>query len=141
MYFDHEGNRTAVSPLALQAHTDTLLGHTTLGGEGYVVAELSPYETDLAWDDLTEPDDIAGVVGLLGRATAKVHCSADEDSDQTLVEFQVEHVVAGVLEGRRKEFTAHVVDFAVDYAARVRRDHALFVSAFREGEIGGIAAT
>ena len=140
-YFEHEGHRTVVSQRALQVHTDPLLGHTTMNGRGYVVAELSPYELDVDWTDLDDPAEMASLVDSLGRATAKVHCSADEDSDQTLVEFQVEHVVAGVLEGRRKEFTAHVVDFAVDYAARVRRDHALFVSAFREGEIGGIAAT
>jgi len=57
------------------------------------------------------------------------------------VEFQVEHAIAEVLDGRRDEFTADIVDFGIDYAGRVRRDHALFVSAFREGEIGGVTAT
>jgi uncharacterized protein (DUF2252 family) len=140
-YFEHEGHRTVVSQRALQVHTDPLLGHTTVGGRGYVVSELSPYELDLDWSDLDDPDDMGTLVDSLGRATAKVHCASDEDSDQTLVDFQVEEAVAGVLEGRRKEFVAHVVDFGIDYAARVRRDHALFVSAFREGEIGGVAAT
>jgi len=140
-YFEHEGHRTAVSQRALQVHTDPLLGHTTLDGVGYVVAEVSPYELDLDWGDLNEPDDIRGVVDTLGRATAKVHCASDEDSDQDLVDFQVEEAIAEVLEGRRKEFTAEIVEFGLTYAARVRRDHALFVSAFREGEIGGVSAT
>ncbi|MDP3967442.1 MAG: DUF2252 domain-containing protein [Nocardioides sp.] len=139
-YFDHEGHRTAVSQRALQVHTDPLLGHTTLGGEGYVVAELSPYEKDLSWDDLTEPDDVAGVVGLLGRATAKVHCSADEDSDQDLVELQVEEAVVAVLDGRRRAFVEDVTEFGIRYADRVREDHALFVDAFRAGDIG-VSAT
>jgi uncharacterized protein (DUF2252 family) len=69
-YFDHEGHRTVVSQRALQVHTDPLLGYTTLGGVGYVVSEVSPYEVDLDWSDLTEPDEIAEVVDLLGRATA-----------------------------------------------------------------------
>lgn len=140
-YFDHEGHRTVVSQRALQVHTDPLLGHTTMAGRGYVVSEVSPYEIDLDWSDLTEPEEMAVLVESLGRASAKVHCASDEDSDQTLVDFQVEEAIAQVLEGRRKEFTVEIVDFGLTYAARVRRDHGLFVSAFREGEIGGVAAT
>jgi uncharacterized protein (DUF2252 family) len=139
-YFEHEGHRTAVSQRALQAHTDPLLGHTRLGGVGYVVSEISPYEVDLDWSGITEPDDIAAVVDLLGRATAKVHCASDEDSEQDLVDFQVEDAIAESLDRRRKEFTAWVTDWAVAYAERVRRDHDLFVEAFREGSIG-VSAT
>jgi hypothetical protein len=34
-----------------------------------------------------------------------------------------------------------VVEFAHDYAAQVRADHALFVDAFRQGRIRGVAAS
>ncbi len=139
-YFDNEGHRTVVSQRALQAHTDPMLGWTSLDGEGYVVKELSPYELDLEWGELNEPDDIATVVEQLGRATAKIHCASDEDSDQSLVSFQVEEAVATCLQGRRKAFIAALTDFAVEYAGTVRRDHALFVEAFREGKVG-VAAT
>ena len=139
-YFAHEGHRTVVSQRALQVHTDPLLGHTELDGVGYVVSEISPYEVDLDWGGINEPDEIAAVVDLLGRATAKIHCASDEDSEQDLVDFQVEEAISTLLEGRRKEFTAYVVDFGLDYALRVRADHALFVDAFREGRIG-IAST
>ncbi|WP_244928241.1 DUF2252 domain-containing protein [Nocardioides sp. W7] len=135
-YFENEGHRTVVSQRALQVHTDPLLGWTELDGVGYVVSEVSPYEEDLDWAGLTEPDDIAQVVSLLGRATAKIHCASDEDSDQDLVDFQVEEAIVTSLEGRRREFTAWVTDFATSYAERVRADHALFVDAFREGRIG-----
>lgn len=135
-YFDHEGHRTVVSQRALQVHTDPLLGHTELGGVGYVVAEVSPYEVDLDWGDLTEPDDIAGVVDLLGRATAKIHCASDEDSDQDLVELQVEEAVAASVHRRRRELVAWVTDFGLDYAEQARSDHARFVEAFRSGRIG-----
>ena len=117
-------------------HTDPLLGFTEVDGTGYVVAEVSPYEVDLDWRDLTEPDDIAHVVDLLGRATAKIHCASDEDSDQDLVDFQVEEAIAASLEGRRREFTSWVTDFGLSYADQVRDDHELFVRAFREGRIG-----
>ncbi|KQP64848.1 DUF2252 domain-containing protein [Nocardioides sp. Leaf285] len=135
-YFRHEGHRTVVSQRALQVHTDPLLGFTEVDGTGYVVAEVSPYEVDLDWRDLTEPDDIAHVVDLLGRATAKIHCASDEDSDQDLVDFQVEEAIAASLEGRRREFTSWVTDFGLSYADQVRDDHELFVRAFREGRIG-----
>ncbi|HEU5036339.1 MAG TPA: DUF2252 domain-containing protein [Nocardioides sp.] len=139
-YFQHEGHRTVVSQRALQVHTDPLLGYTDLDGVGYVVAELSPYEVDLDWSGLTEPDEIAAVVDLLGRATAKIHCASDEDSDQDLVAFQVEEAIAGSVDRRRKELTAWLTDFALSYAERVREDHALFVDAFRAGRIG-VSAT
>ena len=139
-YFEHEGHRTVVSQLALQVHTDPLLGYTEIDGVGYVVAEVSPYEVDLDWSEITEPDDIAAVVDLLGRATAKIHCASDEDSTQDLVDFQVEDAVAESLEGRRREFIRWITDFGMDYAGRVREDHALFVEAFREGRIG-VSAT
>ena len=43
---------------ALQARADPWLGWTELNGVGQVVSELSPYEADLEWGSLTEPDEI-----------------------------------------------------------------------------------
>jgi uncharacterized protein (DUF2252 family) len=140
-YFENEGHRTVVSQRALQVHTDPLLGHTNLEGVGYVVAEVSPYETDLDWAEVNEPDEMGDVVDALGRATAKVHCASDEDSEQDLVPFQTEEAIAAVLEGRREDFVADITEFGLGYADRVREDHALFVDAFREGRIGGVEAT
>jgi uncharacterized protein (DUF2252 family) len=139
--FRHHGHRTAVSQRALQAHADPLLGWTDLNGVGFVVSEVSPYEADLDWSELTEPAEIAPVVDNLGRATAKVHCVADSDADHSLVPFQTEEAIAEVVAGREDEFVGWVVEFAHDYAARVREDHALFVDAFRHGRIPGVAAS
>ena len=47
----------------------------------------------------------------------------------------------GVVAGREDEFVAWVVEFAHEYAAQVRADHALFVEAFRSGAIPGVAST
>ena len=139
-YFEHEGHRTAVSQRALQVHTDPLLGHTSIGGVGYVVTEVSPYEVDLDWGNINEPADMRAIVDLLGRATAKIHCASDEDSDQDLVDIQVEAAIVDSLKGRRQDFTEWLCQWGIDYSARVREDHALFVDAFREGRMG-IAAT
>ena len=135
-YFEHEGHRTSVSQRALQVHTDPLLGHTTIDGVGFIVSEISPYEVDLDWSEINEPDDMRSVVDLLGRATAKIHCASDEDSQQDLVDFDVEAAIAKSLEGRRNEFVQWLCDWGIAYAVRVREDHALFVDAFREGQVG-----
>ncbi|WP_219419099.1 DUF2252 domain-containing protein [Pseudonocardia nigra] len=139
--FHHHGHRTAVSQRALQAHADPLLGWTDLDGVGFVVSQVSPYEADLDWSELTEPSEIAPVMDYLGRATAKVHCVADSDADHGLVPFQTEEAIRGVVGGQEDEFVGWVTDFAHAYAAQVRADHALFVDAFRGGQIPGVAAS
>jgi uncharacterized protein (DUF2252 family) len=140
-YFEHEGHRTATSQRAQQSHASQFLGYTDLRGTGFLVAELSPYELDLDWEDLTEPDDIRPVLEQLGRATAKLHCVGDADSDHTLVPFQMEDAITTMIGGRRDEFVADLVAFAHSYAERTQEDHRLFVDAFRDGRIPGIAST
>jgi uncharacterized protein (DUF2252 family) len=139
--FEHQGHRTAVSQRALQAHADPWLGWCALRGVGQVVQELSPYEEDLDWDDIAEPDDMEPLLESLGRATAKVHCVSDADSDQTLVDFQVEEAVAAALGGREEAFADALADFAAAYGSLARDDHVRFVEAFRAGEIPGVEAT
>ncbi len=140
-YFEHQGHRTVISQRALQRHTDPFLGWTTLRDTGYVVAEMSPYESDLDWDDLTEPDQVEPVLRDLGRATAKVHCASDEDSAEDLVEFQIEEAIAETLDGDQEGFVRDIVDRGLDYAEQARADHERFVDAFREGRVGGLSAT
>jgi uncharacterized protein (DUF2252 family) len=82
-YFRHHGHRTAVSQRALQAHADPWLGWTEMEGIGFVVVEYSPYEADLDWSALTEPEEMAEVLADLGRATAKIHCVSDTDATET----------------------------------------------------------
>ncbi|OLF06112.1 hypothetical protein BLA60_32740 [Actinophytocola xinjiangensis] len=138
-YFAHEGHRTAVSQRALQAHADPWLGHTELGGVGFVVSELSPYTADLDWSELTEPAEMAPVLSYLGRATAKMHCVSDSDSEQSLVDFQVEEAIAAVIDDE-DAFVGAVTEFGMAYAEQTRHDHRLFVDTFRGGGIPGISS-
>jgi uncharacterized protein (DUF2252 family) len=140
-HFQHEGHRTAISQRALQSHASPFLGHTEIGGIGFLVAELSPYQLDLDWDDLTEPDEIVPVVAQLGRATAKIHCVGDADSDHELVDFQTEEAITAMIGDRRAEFIADLTAFAHAYAERTRADHRLFVNAFRAGQVPGISSS
>ena len=137
-YFKHNGHRTAVSQRALQAHADPWLGYTEIDEVGFVVSELSPYVEDLDWSDLTEPEQMSPVLDYLGRATAKVHCVADKDSDPNIVGFQTEDEIIEALSGNEKEFVQEMVDFGARYSEIARNDHRLFVDAFRNGRIPGL---
>jgi uncharacterized protein (DUF2252 family) len=137
-YFEHQGHRTAVSQRALQAHADPWLGWTELRGVGQFVKELSPYEADLDWDALSEPEEVLPLLSDLGRATAKVHCVSDAGSDQTLVTFQTEEAIMNVLDGREDEFCAELASWGAAYGELARDDYRRFVDAFRNGEITGV---
>jgi uncharacterized protein (DUF2252 family) len=135
--FEHHGHRTALSQRALQAHADRFLGWAIMPVNGhptgFVVSEYSPYQTDLAWDEITEPDEIGPLVEQLGRATAKIHCVSDDEAEDGIVDFSVEKVIAEAVAGRVEDFVADLVQFAHAYARRAQDDHRLFVEAFRGG--------
>ncbi|MGH2969414.1 MAG: DUF2252 domain-containing protein [Solirubrobacteraceae bacterium] len=137
-YFSHQGHRTAVSQRALQAHADPWLGWCELRGRGQLVKELSPYEADLDWDAVTEPEEIMPLLRSLGQATAKVHCVSDAGSDQTLVEFQTEEAIAAAVGDEDEAFAEDLADFGAAYGELARDDHRRFVDAFRNGEIPGL---
>jgi uncharacterized protein (DUF2252 family) len=137
-YFEHQGHRTAVSQRALQAHSDPWLGWCELGGVGQVVQELSPYENDLEWDSVSEPDEILPLLSYLGQATAKVHCVSDAASDQPLVDFEIEEALMTVIGDEDERFTADLAAFGAAYGELARDDHRRFVDAFRNGAIPGL---
>ena len=63
-----------------------------------------------------------------------MHCVSDEDSDEDLVDFQTEEAIAEAIGEDERPFVDDLVDFGISYADRARKDHALFVGAFREGK-------
>ncbi len=136
--FEHHGHRTVLSQRALQAHADPWLGWTELRGAGQVVAELSPYVTDLDWDAVSEPDEILPLLRYLGQATAKVHCVSDASSDASLVPFAVEDAIVAVVGDETEAFAADLAEFGAAYGALAREDHRRFVDAFRNGLIPGL---
>ena len=137
-YFKHQGHRTAVSQRALQAHSDPWLGWCELGGEGQVVQELSPYENDLDWGSISEPDEILPLLRYLGQATAKVHCVSDAASDQPLVDFEIEEALMEAIGDEDERFAADLAEFGAAYGELARDDHRRFVDAFRNGAIPGV---
>jgi len=138
--FEHPGHRTAVSQRALQAHADPWLGWCELRGKGQLVKELSPYEADLDWDAVSEPDEIVPLLRWLGQATAKVHCVSDAGSDDALVDFQTEDAIVEAVGDREDEFASDLADFGAAYGELARDDHRRFVDSFRNGAIPGLEA-
>ncbi|MFD8558072.1 DUF2252 domain-containing protein [Streptosporangium canum] len=137
-YFTHQGHRTAESQRALQAYADPWLGYTTLNGVGQLVAEVSPYSADLDWGDVNEPDELASVIRDLGRAVARMHSVADDESSHDLVDFSTEDAIVAVIDGDADGFTGMLVGFAHAYGAQARTDHQLFVDLFRNGRLPGL---
>jgi uncharacterized protein (DUF2252 family) len=137
-YFQHQGHRTAESQRALQAHADPWLGFTELGGVGQLVAEVSPYAADLDWSDVNEPAELAGVIGDLGRAVARMHSVADDESSHDLVDYSTEEEIVAVVDKDEAGFVAHLVEFAHTYGLRAREDHQIFVDLFRNGRLPGL---
>ncbi|GAA2519682.1 DUF2252 domain-containing protein [Pilimelia columellifera] len=137
-YFRHQGHRTAESQRALQAHADPWCGFTEFDGVGQVVAEVSPYAADLDWSDVNEPADLAGVTTDLGRAVARMHSVADDESAHDLVDFSTEEAIATAVGGDDARFVGMLVDFSHRYGARARDDHQLFVDLFRNNRLPGL---
>jgi uncharacterized protein (DUF2252 family) len=137
-YFQHQGHRTAESQRALQAHADPWLGYTTLDGVGQLVAEVSPYAADLDWSDVNEPDELRAVVNDLGRAVARMHSVADDESSHDLVDFSTEEAIVAAVDSDEAGFVAHLVDFAHRYGDQAREDHQDFVDVFRNGRLPGL---
>ncbi|MEV0454388.1 DUF2252 domain-containing protein [Catellatospora methionotrophica] len=137
-YFVHQGHRTAESQRALQAAADAWLGYTALDGVGQLVAEVSPYAADLDWSDVNEPDELVSVVRELGRAVARMHSVADDESSHDLVDFSTEEAIVAELDRDEAGFVGGLVAFAHAYGAQARGDHQLFVDLFRNGAIPGV---
>ncbi|MEH1126528.1 DUF2252 domain-containing protein [Micromonospora sp. CPCC 206061] len=137
-YFRHQGHRTAESQRALQASADPWLGFTELGGVGQLVAEVSPYAADLDWADVNEADELASVVTDLGRAVARMHSVADDESSHDLVDFSTEEAIVAAVDCDPDGFVRHLVEFAHAYGLRARQDHQIFVDLFRNGLLPGL---
>ncbi|MCW3820391.1 DUF2252 domain-containing protein [Micromonospora sp. DR5-3] len=137
-YFRHQGHRTAESQRALQAYADPWVGFTELDGVGQLVAEVSPYAADLDWADVNEPEELAGVLTDLGRAVARMHSVADDESSHDLVDYSTEEAIVAAVDADAEGFVGYLVDFAHAYGIRAREDHQLFVDLFRNGRLPGI---
>lgn len=137
-HFKNHGHRTVLSQRALQAYSDPWIGHTTIDKSGYFVAEFSPYNADLEWDEVNDLEEMLELVAYLGQAVAKIHCVSDTDSDARVVPFSTDQALHEVLAGKEEDFVKKMTDFGLKYGNVVRDDYRLFVDAFRNHQFPGL---
>ena len=78
------------------------------------------------------------MVADLGRAVARMHSVADDESSHDLVDFSTEEAIVAQIDKDEAGFVAGLVDFAHAYGAQARADHQLFVDLFRNGRLPGL---
>lgn len=139
-YFKNDGHRTVTSQRALQAHADPWLGWTDIDGKGYMVTEVSPFAIDMEWSEINDPKGIEAVVHDLGQAVAIMHAAADDESEESLVPFSTEKAIDEAIGDDTEGFVRFLQDFAHKYSDRARKDHQLFIDAFRNGRIEGLSS-
>ncbi|MFJ6696616.1 DUF2252 domain-containing protein [Streptomyces sp. NPDC091272] len=119
---DHEGRRVVLGQKRMQVVSDILLGWCTVDELPYQVRQFRNRKgsVDPAALEADQVDDYGRMTGaLLARAHAH---SADPE------------LVAGYC-GKNEEFDEAVADFAVTYADRTEADHAVLVTAVKNGRI------
>lgn len=138
-YFEHEGHRTVSLQRSLQSYANSWLGWTEIDGKGYMVTEVSPFAMDIEWGSINDADEILSVAADLGQAVAMMHKASDREGHESIVPFSTVEAMNKVIGSDTAGFENFLRSFAFQYSARVRRDHQLFVDAFRNGRIPGIA--
>ncbi|WP_190135372.1 DUF2252 domain-containing protein [Streptomyces longispororuber] len=118
----HEGRRVVLGQKRMQVVSDFLLGWTTIAGRPFQVRQFRNRKGSVDPAALA-PDQLDDYGRMTGALLARAHAhSADP------------RLIAGYC-GKNDELDEAVADFAVTYADRTEADHALLVTAVREGRI------
>lgn len=124
--FAHQGKRVTATQQAMHHEADPYLGFLTIDGRHFYVRERSPYKKRLKLEDLQTTEDMARVLTLMGRLTAKMHARADFDVSLGLLPYHSEKEIFNAMGDDSDAFVKHISQFAYAYADIVERDYALF---------------
>jgi len=100
---------------------DVFYGHVEFDGLSYMSRERAPFRDDIDLDDLSR-SQWKDYAGICGRVLAHVHALSDEAGR---IDHDVEPAIINAI-GPPALFVEDMVEYAVEAADRVRRDHALF---------------
>jgi hypothetical protein len=67
-----------------------------------------------------------------------MHAAADDESEESLVPFSTEKAIDEAIGDDADGFEEYLTGFAHQYSARARKDHQLFIDAFRNGQISSM---
>ncbi|WP_136067885.1 DUF2252 domain-containing protein [Modicisalibacter radicis] len=100
---------------------DLFYGHVEFESHSYLSRERAPFRDDIDLDELSKREwrDYARICG---GVLASVHALSDESGK---VDYDIEPAIVNAI-GPPALFAEDMVEFAIEAADRVRRDHALF---------------
>ncbi|MFC0267813.1 DUF2252 domain-containing protein [Kushneria aurantia] len=100
---------------------DVFYGHIEFEGHSYLSRERAPFRDSIDLDDLSK-SDWKKYARICGQVLARVHAMSDEAGN---LDYDIEPAIVNAIEPEAL-FTADMVEYAIEAADRVRRDHALF---------------
>jgi uncharacterized protein (DUF2252 family) len=149
---NNHARRHQVAYQALVPNPDPLLGWMELpDGDDlkyFSVRQRSPFKdglrvldeektldtgcTELKRTKLKKKGDYVEMAKQWGRILAAAHARADKDFDPALIDYSFEKEVIKQTDGHEKKFAELTVQIAMNYAKRVKSDHALYEDSFRD---------
>ncbi|WP_423823726.1 DUF2252 family protein [Salinisphaera sp. SPP-AMP-43] len=100
---------------------DRFYGHVEFDGLSYMSRERAPFRDDIDLDDLSKSDWKA-YARICGRVLAHVHALSDESGK---IDYDIEPAIVNAI-GPPDLFAQDMLEFALEAADRLRRDHAMF---------------
>ncbi|RJS92741.1 DUF2252 family protein [Salinisphaera sp. Q1T1-3] len=100
---------------------DVFYGHVTFEGLSYMSRERAPFRDDIDLDDLSKKD-WRRYARICGQVLARVHALSDESG---MIDYDLEPAIVQAI-GPTELFVADMVEFALETADRLARDHEMF---------------
>ena len=118
---DERAERVSHAQTVQLVRGDVFYGHIEFDGLSYMSRERAPFRDDIDLDDLSKSQWKA-YAEICGRMLARVHALSDESGK---IDYDIEPAIVNAI-GPPELFVADMVEFAMEAADRVRRDHAMF---------------
>lgn len=112
---------------------DRFYGHIEFDGLSYMTRERAPFRDSIDLDDLSK-SEWRDYARICGSVLAKVHALSDEAG---LVDYDIEPAIVNAI-GPTELFIEDILEYALEAADRVRRDHAMFCEDHARGAFGEV---
>lgn len=125
---DGEADRVVNAQAVHLVGGDPFYGKVEINGQSFLVRERSPYKHEIDLSDLSK-DEWYEYALICGRSLAQAHALTDDDG---AVKGDIEPRILDAA-GNQKLFISDILNFAVEAANRLYRDHTAFVSDYKLG--------
>ncbi|MGB7756034.1 MAG: DUF2252 family protein [Salinisphaera sp.] len=118
---DSRGERISHAQTVQLVRGDVFYGHIEFDGQSYMSRERAPFRDDIDLDDLSK-SDWKDYADICGRMLARVHALSDEAGK---LDYDIEPAIVSAI-GPPGLFVQDMLEFAIEAADRLRRDHEMF---------------